>query len=264
MVFLSSFVTNDNLVNLLGAVLTFFVLKFSKSPSARRMVAIGLLLGVLLITKLSTLPLVLVLVPLSFFVRGWRFRAKLFCAGIVSTIAVSGWYLIQNTVRYGDPLARRASAVYLAKIGGLGTLHGHPYEIGNPLRLVFAHVPKLLLDSFWYESGWNTFRWSLPVNVLFFTAAAIALLGLLHGDVKGPVMISLTSICVAALASVWVVALQAGSSARYALVGLPALATLAALGVERWKVPFRFLFPALGLGGTLVATQLDVLGFHWT
>ena len=70
MVFLSSFVTNDNLVNLLGAVLTYAVLRFAKAPSYARMAAVGVVLGLLFVTKLSTLPLVLVLIPLCLFMRG--------------------------------------------------------------------------------------------------------------------------------------------------------------------------------------------------
>ena len=81
-----------------------------------------------------------------------------------ASLVVSGWYFIQNKERYGDPLASHATVVYFTKIG---LLDGHPYEIGNPWRLVFGHVPQLIVDSFWYESGWNTFRWPLAVDILF-------------------------------------------------------------------------------------------------
>jgi len=264
MVFLSSFVNNDNLINLLGAVLTFAVLRYAKAPSYARMAAVGVVLGLLFTTKLSALPMVLVLIPLSLFMRGLTCRAWSLCVGVGASLVVSGWYFIQNTVRYGDPLAGHASAVYLAKVGGLGTPVGQPYEIGNPWRLVFGHVPYLIVESFWYESGWNTFRWPLTVDVLFCLATGAALLGLLNANINARTLISLASLSIAALLSVWAVALQAGSSARYALVGLPAMAALAALGLQRWKLPFRWLLPAMALCGTLVAIQSDVLGFHWT
>jgi hypothetical protein len=47
------------------------------------------------------------------------------------------------------------------------------------------------------------------------------------------------------------------------LVGLAAIAALAALGVERWRLPVRFVLPAMGLIGTLVAIQQNVLAVHW-
>ncbi len=48
-----------------------------------------------------------------------------------------------------------------------------------------------------------------------------------------------------------------------AFLGLPALGCLAALGLERWRPPIRFLVPLLGLCGTLVAIQQDVLSIAW-
>jgi len=36
------------------------------------------------------------------------------------------------------------------------------------------------------------------------------------------------------------------------------------LGVERWRLPVRFVLPTMGLIGTLVALQTDVLAIHWT
>ena len=56
-VFLSAFVTNDNLVNLLGAVLTFVALRYVVSPTRWRMALVGAIVGLLVITKLSALPM---------------------------------------------------------------------------------------------------------------------------------------------------------------------------------------------------------------
>ena len=46
--------------------------------------------------------------------------------------------------------------------------------------------------------------------------------------------------------------------------GLVAICGLAALGLERWRLPVRFLLPLAGLIGTVVAIQQDVLAVHWT
>ncbi len=85
MMFLWPFVTNDNLVNLLGAVLTFCTLRYALAPSRWRMAVVGLVLGLLLVTKVSTSPLILLLPVLAFFVPEWRRRLVLFGVGVVST-----------------------------------------------------------------------------------------------------------------------------------------------------------------------------------
>ena len=65
-------------------------------------------------------------------------------------------YLAQNVVRYGDPLARTATQHYLEADGGLGTVFS-PYVVSDPFRYVIVVVPHKIVESFWYESGWNQF-----------------------------------------------------------------------------------------------------------
>jgi Dolichyl-phosphate-mannose-protein mannosyltransferase len=263
-VFLSSFVTNDNLVDLLGAVLTLAALRYARAPSRWRMAAVGAVVGLLVLTKLSTLPIGFVLVVLPLMARDWRTRAGYFGVGVLSTLAVSSWYLIQNTVRYGDPLALAASARYLTQVGAVGTFFWTPYRVSNWLSLIIIHVPERILNSFWYQSGWNEFHWSWPVNLMFSLVLAAALVGLVRRHVDHKALITLWTIAIAGLLSVWVVATQTGTyQARYAFVGLVALAALAALGLERWRLPVRFLLPAMGLIGTLIAIQQNVLAVHW-
>jgi 4-amino-4-deoxy-L-arabinose transferase-like glycosyltransferase len=263
MIFLTAFVTNDNLVNLLGAGLTFVALRFALAPSRWRMAAVGTMFGLLLTTKLTTLPLVVVIGVLALFAPGWKRRVEYFCLGVISTLIVSGWYLIQNTVRYGDPLARGVSAHYLSLLGALGTPIGQPYLVRDPLRMIIVQVPQRVVQTFWYVSDWNQFHWSWEVNSLFTFVFACTLLGLIHRRVNRRVLVTLCVISVAAMFSVWLVAFQTFYQAKYAFVGISALAGLVALGVERWKQPARFLLPAMGLIGTLVAIQIDVLALHW-
>jgi Dolichyl-phosphate-mannose-protein mannosyltransferase len=264
-VFLSAFVTNDNLVDLLGAVLAWVALRFVLRPSRWRIVVVGTVVGLLAITKLSTLPLAFVLIVVVGLQPGWRRRIELFAMGSAASLIISGWYFIQNAVRYGDPLARKASEKYLSKVAGLGTFLGEPYKVSDPLRLVFIQVPQRIVASFWFQAGWNTFHWSWQVNVLFCAAAALALVGLYHREIHPLILATLGAISVGALLSVWFVSFQTGTyEGRYAFAGISALAALAALGLERWKLPFRLLLPAIGLCGTVVALQLDVLAYHWT
>jgi hypothetical protein len=264
-VFLTSFVTNDNLVDLFGALLVYLALRYAVSPSRWRMAAVGVAFGLLMTTKVSVLPLVVVPLALALLVKGWRRRVEFGAIGLGSSLAVSAWYLIQNIYRYGDPLARSATRNYLIKLGGIGTIQGRPYSVSDPLELVFVQVPREIGRTFWYQSGWYQFHWSWPVNVTVTVVFVCALLGLVHRRIAPHVLATLTLIAVVALATVWGVAFQTNSyTARYALVGLPAIAALFALGVERWKLPVRLVLPAIGLVGTIVAINVDVLSVHWT
>jgi len=260
-IFLTSFVTNDNLAILFGALLTLVSVRFVRGPTAWRMAAVGAVFGLLVITKLSALPLGLVIVVVVCLAR----KLKYLVIGVGAAALVSGWYLVQNTVRYGDPLARTASARYLAQVGGLGLPIGQPYVVHDPLGLVFRAVPLSIARSFWYESGWGQFRWPWPVNLLFWLALAFALVGLAHRNIDGAILITLGATAIVSLLTVWGVAFQTSTfPARFALVGLAAIAGLTALGLERWRPPVRFLLPVAGLVGIGVAIQQNVVGVHWT
>ncbi len=183
--------------------------------------------------------------------------------GVLATLASYGWYLIQNTVRYGDPLARAASARYLAQVGGLGTFFSL-YVVSNPSGLVFVHVPQRIIDGFWYVSGSvGQFQWSWPVSPLFWAALASATAGIFGRHIDRPALETLLTVAVAGLLPVWIVAFQTSTyEARYVYVGLSPIAALAALGLERWKLPVRFILPAMGLIGTVVAIEQNVLAVH--
>ena len=264
-VFLSSFVTNDNLVDLLGAVLVFLSLRYAKAPNPWRMAWVGAVFGLLITTKLSTLTLGLAILSLACLVPGWVRRVQFAVIGLGSALVVSSWYLVQNTVRYGDPLASSATIRYLTKLNGLGGGLSGRYVLGDPLRHVFVSVPNRLLESFWYQSGWNRSHWSWEVNVAITIAFVCTLIGLIGRRVEPHMLFSLGALSIAALLSVWLVSFQTGTyQARYAYFGLVATCGLAALGLERWRLLVRFLLPLAGLIGTVVAIQQDVLAVHWT
>lgn len=270
-VFVSSFVTNDNLVNVLGAVLIYVSVRYTVSPSFLTSVAVATVLGLLVITKLSALSALAVLAPVALSIRPRSKRLQFVGIAIVTMLAVCGWYLVQNTVRYGDPLAAAASQRYLTPIGGLGTF-GAPYVVTDPLRLVVSNVPSRIWKEFWY--GWNRFRWPATTSLVLWLGLAFALSGLLWtkraGDRRPPrpkrdALAILTVCAVAGFVSVWIVAFSTGSySARLALLGLPPLACLAALGLERWRLTVRLLLPLLELIGAIVAVQQNVLGVSWS
>ena len=263
-VFLSAFVTNDNLVNLLGAVLGYVALRFVMRQSAWNMVWVGLTFGLLVATKLSTLPMGLVIVFLLFLVPTWSRRLVLLAVAVGGAVLTCGWYLVQNTVRYGDPLARVATSRYLSLNGGLGTFLA-PYRVTDPLHLVFVDVPNRLVTTYWYESGWNQFTWKRPLDLAITGVVLVVLLGLFGQKIPRRVTFTLVTVAVAGLLSVWIVATQTSEyQGRYALVGCVGTAGLIALALQRWKLPVRFVLPAAGVVGTCIAIQSNVLSIHWT
>jgi hypothetical protein len=199
--------------------------------------------------------------------REWLKRLELIAIGIFASVVVCGWYLIQNTVRYGGPLAGGASERYLTKIQGTGMPYDVPYRVTDPVKLIFVDVPGKFLHAFWYGDVFvdPVFQKSLPlaVSLLFWLLLACALVGLIGRHISPRVLGVLGVLAVTGFLSVWIVAFQTGTyDPRLALVGMPALAILAALGLERWKPGVRLPLPLLGLGGTLVAVQQNVFAIH--
>lgn len=266
-VLLSAYVTNDNLVNLLAAILTYVALQYTQSPARWRMTLVGGIVGLLAATKLSALPLGLTVLVLASMQHGWLKRVKYVALAMVAFLVASGWYLIQNTVRYGSPLASGTTRRYLAQIQGTGLPYGVQYKVTDPLKLVFDAVPLKVFKAFWY--GYVLVdpvfhNWSVPLlaSLLFWAALAFALLGLVGRNVSSRVLVVLGVLAAMGFLSVWIVAFQTNSyDPRLALAGMPALACLAALGLERWKVHIRVLFPAVLLCATLVAIQENLV--HW-
>ena len=168
-------------MNLLGAILTLCALRYIRRSTVRWIVAVGAVFGLLVTTKLSVLPLGLLLPVLALSTpTAWFRRLYLLSYAVVAALVVSSWYLIQNWVRYGDLLAGHVSDRYEQIIGGLGTSFWAPYVVTDPLRLVFFDVPKRLITSYWFESGWMRYHWSTWIGILMtlvVVAVAVGLIG---------------------------------------------------------------------------------------
>ncbi|MET0628622.1 MAG: hypothetical protein ABW033_09215, partial [Acidimicrobiia bacterium] len=260
-VFLSGVVNNDNLAITLAAAATLLsVVMVTEVLTPRRELAaaigLGSLGGLLAITKFTTLPLIAAWV-LTLLLARLRSRLVCLAAFVGSFLLLSGWWFWMNIDRYGDPLAKRASEEHIRGkffIELVGDFSMH--------RMV-VEVPRAIWWQFFYTSGWNGFRWSDRWYVPFWGLLLVGLVGL---AVKLPstgrrVLLVLAAVGVCSLASVWMVAISNTSvQARYALTGLPAVATLAALGYERLRIPvmLRFALPLIGVIGILVALHNDV------
>jgi len=264
-VFESSFVTNDNLANTLGAVLVFCAVKCVTLKFSLRWIALtGVTFGLLIDTKISTLLLGLIIPVVALMAPGWRSRLSLLAYGVIAALVASSWYLIQNWVRYGDPLARQASSRYLAKVGGLATSPGIPYTVRQPLHLILVDVPYRILRTIWYESGAGLFHWPTWISVVITCVIGAILLGLIGQHYSGEILTVLITISVSALASVWLIAFQTASySSRYALVGVGGVATLVALALQRWSMSLRWLLPIAALFGCCVAIDQNIFNASW-
>jgi hypothetical protein len=276
----SGTVNNDNLANLLGALLTFGAVSLVVHPPGsvpHRVAAaagLGAVVGALVLTKLSAVPVALgAAVAVLAVGRSVRERALLALTGTVAALAVAGWWLVRNQRWYGDPLAADASTDYLRPAA---------LEVSGPMgvgEIVLRHVPETIGTSYVYTSGWNQLRWSWWWSLPFWILVVVGLVGLLRHVPAGrpaphppaAALWVLVAVAVGAFASLWLTALvndeQASTlQARLAHPGLPAVACLVALGWERLRAPLlvRVALPVVGLVGLSVALWDDVWVLHHT
>jgi Dolichyl-phosphate-mannose-protein mannosyltransferase len=183
-VFLSSVITNDTLVVTLGVWATLLAvgLVLDREVSLKRFFGFGAVLGLMLETKLSAIPIVVSLafgVAIARWVQRSRSDANLtlklsaqrslFIA--VGTLLVAAPVLLSNQFRYGDPVASKASIDYFRDL--LAPLVAVPHTwawFGPAVGSGFA-------TSFWYVSGWNQFRWKAETYVPLWILAVVGFLG---------------------------------------------------------------------------------------
>jgi hypothetical protein len=271
-VFVSGVVNNDNLLNVLGALLVFLVVRWVTQPpssTARRIGAaavLGMVFGALVITKLSGLSMV-VGVVVAIVCIGARLgeRLLLLVASAASAALVSGWWLVRNVVIYGDPLALSETKAFLREHVPINIVGGDPF-----FERVLVTIPRGLFETTFYVSGWNQppFKWPGWAHLIFWLLALGALAGLLRSRRTTPswtarsrALLVLALLLLGALASVWAVGMQITDvQGRHAFGGLAAFGCLAAVGLERLRLPVaaRFTLPVAGLVGTAVAIHQDV------
>jgi hypothetical protein len=261
--FLSGVVNNDNLANALAAAATLLALiavTGGRLDSARdRLVPIGLgvVVGALLLAKMTALALAPGML-LAAYLSGTERRDGLRRVGIVAAVGllVSGAWLVFNQIEYGDPLALRATRRYL--IEDQSELF---FATAPTLKVLFVENPKEFYKAFWYESGWG-FLWAWWAYVPFWLLTAVGLAGL-FGRRLGRALPVLAAMVVVPIALYWALSLDTPTaSPRLALIAVPALACLIAVGFERLPLPVaaRFLLPALGAVGIMIAIRQDVVG----
>ncbi len=268
-VFLSAVVNNDDLANLLGALVILGCVRCLQDHRAGRAVTgwhvlgLGLLVGLAVATKLTCVALLLPVAMVMWQVSptvGERIR-RLATVAVTSALPVLPW-IVFNLREYDEPLASRASGEYFdAVIPGL-------MRKSVDVAVYAREIPQGLWKTFWYSSGWNQFEWSwwayLPFWALLLPCAWLGLRRL-RTDVDGRATSWVfASAGVASLGVyVYIATITTGTQARVMFVALPALAVVTAIGSERWHTAVRFVLPVLGVVGTLVAFRDDVLQVYF-
>jgi hypothetical protein len=269
--FLSGVVNNDNLSNVLGAtVLLICAVAISRRVSSPQtgLVLGGLLgatSGMLVLSKLTAATLLPAVVAALLYV-GIDRRTRVIALGALAGCfaATCGWWLVQNQVRYGDPLAATATRDHLKSV------FPPLFDTGSFSHQAFDETPRGVFRSFWYISGWNQLFWqnALPYQLLWLGLAA-GLAGLLRRGtglrVPGGTHPVLSLSVLGGFLAIWYLGITTTTtSGRIGFFALPAVGLLYALGTERWRVPVpvRLLLPAAGVVMTYVAIARDVLDFY--
>ncbi len=253
--FISSAINNDNLATLLTTAVLWQITKGLRlGMTRRRAVALGLLAGAALLTKLNTIALV-GLISLALLYVAWRSRSwragveELLIVGGITALIAGGWYW-RNWMLYGDPTTWARLAV----------LVGERVQPLSFWRWVSAEGEGLRLST-WGVFGWFNIR-AAPEFYLFFDALAVwGLVGVLVAFVRRrglSIRLALLPLwCALIFASLWRYAsIIVTSQGRLLFPALPALATLWAWGVftgwpRRWRrrtaAAIGVLLPAIAL-----------------
>jgi hypothetical protein len=261
-------VNNDMLAIFCGVALLTLLVPSSNTARGRStdplwVAAVGgVLLGVALLAKVYALALGLPLVVgLWSMVRrrgdGWAQLPRIAGTALVGFVGVTGWWLAMNQVRYGDPLGARRAHAYLSEGFGLGL--GVPRHYGFS-RILFVDVPRRLQQTIFYDSA--TGRLLLPALWI----ASLSGLARRAGTRRsGDGLLLLVAFVVSGLIALGALAMQTNSfRVATAYIALPALACLAALGLERLthRITLRLLPAAVGLAVVVAALQVDVISVY--
>ncbi|WIB62573.1 DUF2142 domain-containing protein [Curtobacterium sp. MCBD17_040] len=258
---IGSSVTNDALVILLGAVVTWLAVRVATGDLRwRTTVALGAALGVLVATKATGFPAV-PLVGLAFVVATTaRLRVRLGRAAVALAIgaALGGWWWVRNVVRYGT----------VQPNGLAGTWTASPWAPGQQRDPGFflSSEWSALTTSFWGRFGLLSYPID-PVVVVALTIAGLVTVAaavVLRSRWRGPVLALVTFPAVSLLlllANNWQsygrLHRITGAQGRYFFVALAALLLVAAVGGLR-LLPARW-WP---VAGRVVAVGAPVMAVY--
>jgi 4-amino-4-deoxy-L-arabinose transferase-like glycosyltransferase len=230
--YLSGAVNNDILAALCSAAVLWACVRLIHSgPSVRADVALGILFGLALLTKLNLLVLFL-LIALAYLIAtrpaaDWRaFLRGLF---IVLSLALllSGWWFWRNQALYGDPTGMNQLNELWA--GRPASENWWAVEQGLPY----------LWSSLWGRFGYGQIPMPKPVYQGILIACTLALAGYLLPRRKrlprnAMLLLTVTLLTFLAVVLYYILIQPAGAMGRFLFPALPALALLLSVGLSRF------------------------------
>ncbi len=265
-VFISSSVSNDNGVNAAAALVLWqltAMLVEGDRPGRSRLLALGVLLGLTLLSKLSGLGLVGV-VGLAVLWLAWRGRSvRLIVDAALWTAApaflIAGWWYVRNWRLYGDPLAWEMWEANIL----LRVLPAGPLQIMGELGS--------LERSFWGLFGWLNLSYPDWVYWALRAVGALVAIGLPAYAARRARRVTWASLVPHAFLLLWLVVLTVSwlrfmrvapaAQGRYFFAALPVLGLLWALGWAGWgNLGRRFaLRVTCGLGLLTLITSFALI-----
>jgi hypothetical protein len=261
----SSVISNDVLLYLLATIcLWLLVRQLRDGPSWRSMFWLGIVLGAILLTKVSA---VFVALPVGLTLlldrRAWRYVP----VTLAVLLAVVGWWFARNVILYEDLTGTQAVFTTwpseVVRPGGLSV------EIGLQ-RIPYAY------ESVWARFGHGAVASGRAIYLFFDGLLIVVLAGIAVGMLRALWLVARRTridiprtqlqqrAVVGLFAVVWVGALLywasvmwSGNQGRYLLPGIAAWGALAAWGLDKWT-PRRLLMP-LALAGIVVLAGIAVI-----
>ncbi len=243
-IFISSSVHDDPLANLVAAALLYVTAKMlNRGATTRRAIALGLLTGLAILTKLTCL-LILPAVGLALLWRiltdqeraDWQMILRLGAIIAVLALLVGGWWLVRNQILYGEPtsMGRQVEAWG-------GTREDAPDLVAAARELGFLH------DSFWGAFGYGQIPMPRWINGLTRLLSLVAIGGLIlfaarrwRGRAESERRFIAWLIVASAPVMTFLVVfarmtlIDTANFGRYLFVSLGFLAPLYALGLSNW------------------------------
>jgi hypothetical protein len=241
LLFVASSINNDNLANaIIAAVLAILARQFRRDdlPRPRILLLVGLLLGMGMLSKLSTGPFLLIVgwlwLGLARKHRNFSYMFKWGLASLAVMLLVSAWWYIRNQDLYGDPTGLN---VFLDIVGR------------RPIDLTAEQLwseREGFVRSFWGLYGGLTVDMATWTYVIFNAFAGLSLLGFAAFISKRWRTIDYPKSALlvwAVLSFIFLVrwtSLTWASQGRLWFVALPALAIIGALGFYELARLLRF------------------------
>jgi hypothetical protein len=145
---------SESLYGLLIAATLLLVLRLRESPTTRRAVALGLVLGLAALTRSEALLLALLLIPLVWGAGGRRAR-NLLVAGALIAVVVLPW-CVRNTAVFDRPVGLTTGAGSIVAGANIdSTYHGRLLGAWDPLGLYRTPAGRTLKRNEAVQSG----RW---------------------------------------------------------------------------------------------------------